>query len=85
MSNTNEPEVIYTNDNYRVEKVGIEEGEVITYLYGIINNTYGVMEVETKVLAQALNDAESLSDAVTKFFQDKAFDNVGSDPVIATA
>lgn len=78
MSNTNEPEVIYANDTYRVEKVGISDGENITYQYAVINNDYGVMEVETLILAQALNTADELEQAVNTFFQTKAFAGTGA-------
>ncbi len=83
-------EVIYTNDNYRVEKISLVSNEETNFLYGIYNNEYNVLEVETRVLAQALNTADELDTAISAFFQGKAFGDVrvGSStdsPVIATA
>lgn len=72
MSNKSEAEVIYTNDGYRVEKIGIDDGEgTIMYSYAVINNVYGVYEVETRILAQALNTCDELEHAVNVFFQSK--------------
>jgi len=67
---------IYANDSYRVEPI---EGTS----YGVINNSTNIVEVETKILAEALSTADGLELAVNKFFQGKAFDNVG-DSVIST-
>ena len=69
--NKPEAEVVYTNDTYRVEKVGISDGENIEYIYAVISNIYGVHEVETKIMAQALNTADELEAAVNQFYQDK--------------
>ena len=83
--NTEEQEIIYSNDGYRVEKIGIDTGtgEVI-YIYGVFSNTYGVLEVETPILAKALNTADELDTAVNSFFQSKAFE-VKEDSVIASS
>ena len=69
-----EKEVIYTNDAYRVEKIGIKTDEDLVFIYGVYSNTYGVLEVETTILAKALNTADDLEEAVSKFYQSKAFD-----------
>lgn len=69
MSNVNEPEVIYTNDGYRVEKIGIDSDGTVEFKYAVINNIYGIYEVETTILAQALNTADELESAVNAFFQ----------------
>jgi len=78
-------EVIYTNDGYRVEKIGIKSGDELVLIYGVYSNTYGVLELETTVLAKALHTADELDTAVTSFFQSKAFDNLGSENIIETA
>lgn len=79
-------EVIYSNDAYRVELIELQVSEDNTaYLYGVYNNDYNVLEVETPLLAKALNSADELETAVNTFFQSKSFDNVSSSPVIATA
>ena len=72
--NCGEPEVIYSNDTYRVEKVGISDGENTVYQYAVIHNIYNVMEVESLILAQALNTCDELESAVNTFFQGKAFE-----------
>lgn len=81
-------EVIYSNDAYRVEKITlpISEDKSVA-VYGVYSNDYGVLEVETTILAKALNSADELETAVNTFFQGKAFDNIGSssDSVIETA
>jgi len=75
--NNGEQEVIYSNDGYRVEKIELNIGvDEKTYLYGVYSNTYGVLEVETPILAKALNTADELDTAVSAFFQSKAFDKV---------
>ena len=68
-----EKEVIYTNDSYRVEKIGIKQGEDLHFTYAVYNNEYGVMEIETSILAKALNTCDELENAVNAFFQSKAF------------
>ena len=79
-----EPEVIYTNDSYRVELIKLAvSAEDYTYLYGVYNNTYNVLEIETPILAKALNSADELESAVNTFFQGKSFDK--SDKLIETA
>ena len=77
--NNCEQEIIYANDTYRVELLGIkvEGGDPIS-IYGVFNITHNVLEVETNILAKALNSADELEVAVNKFFQDKTFDNLGS-------
>ena len=82
-----EQEIIYTNDAYRVEKIGIKTSEDLIYVYGVYSNTYGVLEVETTILAKALNTADDLEKAVATFHQNKAFNGIGDkkDAVIATA
>ena len=82
--NTNKQEVIYSNDGYRVEKIGIKTPDEVVYIYGVYSNTYGVLEVETPILAKALNTADELDQAVTTFFQSKAFEPK-SDSVIESA
>jgi len=72
-SNTNQ-EVIYTNDAYRVEKIGIKTDEDIVFIYGVYSNAFGVLEVETTILAKALNTADDLEKAVDTFYQSKAFE-----------
>ena len=82
--NTGEQEVIYSNDGYRVEKIALPTGvDTFTYLYGVYSNTYGVLEVETPMLAKALNYADELDVAVSSFFQSKSFDRPAK--VIETA
>jgi len=85
MSNKEEKEVIYTNDSYRVEKIGIKVDSDIHYTYAVYNNAHGVMEVETSILAKALNTADELETAVNTFFQSKAFENIIPDSVIETS
>jgi len=78
-----EQEIIYSNDGYRVEKIKLQTGtESFTYLYGVYSNTYNVLEVETPILAKALNSADELETAVNIFFQSHSFD---SKKVIETA
>lgn len=76
--NNEEQEIIYTNDDYRVEKIQIKTGDELMSIYGVFSNTYGVLELETTILAKALNTCDELSTAVSTFFQSKAFDNIGS-------
>ena len=80
-----EKEVIYTNDAYRVEKIGIKTDEDLVFIYGVYSNTYGVLEVETTILAKALNTADDLEKAVATFYQSKAFDVEADSKVIETA
>jgi len=83
--NDGEQEVIYSNDGYRVEKISLQTGmDQYQYLYGVYSNTYGVLELETPILAKALNSADELEAAVNAFFQSKSFD-VKSDSVIESA
>lgn len=74
MSNESEPEVIYGNDAYRVEKIGVNTDGNVEFKYAVINNEWNVTEIETKILAQALNDCDELQKAIDKFFQSKAFE-----------
>ena len=83
--NKGEQEVIYSNDGYRVEKIIIQVNNEETPIYGVYNTTYEVLELETTILAKALNTADELDNAVSTFFQSKAFDNLGEDTVIATS
>lgn len=90
MSNVEEKKVIYSNDTYRVEKIGLETEPAVVFIYGVYHNTYDVLEVETNILAKALNSADELDAAVSTFFQGKAFlgnDAFGDaeDSVIATS
>ena len=79
VGNTEVQEVIYSNDTYRVEKIGLNTSGSVVYIYGVYHNEYNVLELETNILAKALNSADELDTAVSTFFQGKAFDNVGSD------
>ena len=84
--NEGEQEVIYTNDAYRVEKIQLQTGvEQYQYLYGVYSNTYGVLEIETPILAKALNSADELEAAVNAFFQSKSFGTTSDAKVIETA
>ena len=78
-------ELIYTNDTYRVEKIGLKIPDASTvYIYGVYHNEYNVLELETNILAKALNTADELQTAVDTFFQGKAFE-VKSDSSVITS
>ena len=78
-----ESEVVYSNDTYRVEKVGVKSSpDDIEYRYGVINNEYNVIEVETPILIQALKSADELEVEINKFYQEKSFESVGKSDIV---
>lgn len=78
LEDNNEQEVLYTNSQYRVEIIVLEN----VPKYGIYNNDSGVLEADTLIYPQALNSADELEAAVNSFFESK---EVVDTPVIATA
>ena len=80
-----EQEIVYENNYYRVEKIGIKKGEEIEYLYGVFNKEYNVLEIELQVLIQALKAADEINDALESFWKTKAFDVKPNSKVIESA